>query len=134
MQVETLPTALERPSADLESGKVVARPFTEAESAALGEQSQEWGSACDIYLNEGTYWACVPEKIWEFKIGGFQVLKKWLSYREYGDGHPGLLGRSLTSDEARQFCDPARRVTAVVSLEGDLDASYSAVKADSSQW
>ncbi len=115
-------------------GKVVTRPFTEAESAALGEPSKIWGAACDVYLNEGTYWAGVPEKVWEFKIGGFQVLKKWLSYREYGDGNPGLLGRSLTLDEARQFSDLARRVTAVVSLEGGLDASYAAVKADIWQW
>jgi hypothetical protein len=76
----------------------------------------------------------VPEPVWEFKIGGFQVLKKWLSYREYGDGSPRLLGRSLTLDEAREFSVLARRITAVVSLRGDLDANYSAVTANSWQW
>jgi len=30
--------------------------------------------------------------------------------------------------------DVQRRVTAVVSLEGDLDANYSAVKTDNWQW
>jgi Type ISP C-terminal specificity domain len=115
-------------------GKVISRPYTEAESAALSDASKASGAARDIYLNEGTCWSCVPELAWEFKIGGFQVLKKWLSYREYGDGHPGLLGRSLTTDEAREFSILARRITAIVSLKSDLDANYSAVKADIWQW
>ena len=89
----------------------------------------------DVYLNEGTYWACVPKPVWEFKVGGFQVLKKWLSYREHGDdGHPGLLGRSLTTDEARQFSSLARRITAVLSLRDNLNANYSAVHENAWQW
>jgi hypothetical protein len=115
-------------------GKVISRPFTEVESSALGAGSKAWGTACDVYLNEGTYWSCVPEPVWEFKIGGFQVLKKWLSYREYGDGNRRLLGRSLTRDEAREFGVLARRITAVVSLRDDLDANYTVVTADTWQW
>lgn len=69
-------------------GKLERRPFTESERHALGESVDTLGPACHVYLNEGTYWACVPERAWEFKIGGFQVLKKWLSYREHGRGTP----------------------------------------------
>ena len=32
--------------------------------------------------------------MWDYTIGGYQVVKKWLSYRE-----KPLLGRSLTPDE-----------------------------------
>lgn len=114
-------------------GKMASRPFTEAEATALDATTVTRGSALDIYLNESTYWACIPEAVWNFKIGGFQVLKKWLSYREHGDGTPGLLGRSLTIDEARTFSDLARRLAVVVSLGNDLDASYSAIKGSAIQ-
>jgi hypothetical protein len=116
-------------------GKLIFRAFTAEESTGLGSGTHGWGSAVDVYLNEETYWACVPRPVWEFKIGGFQVLKKWLSYREHGDdGHPGLLGRSLTTDEARQFSSLARRITAVVLLRDDLNANYSAVQENAWQW
>ncbi len=105
-------------------GKLERRPFTDAERAALGESSDSLGVACDVYLNKGTYWACVPEKVWELKVGGFQVLKKWLSYREHGRGHPSLLGRGLTVDEAREFTRLAQRLTGVVMLAPALDENY----------
>jgi len=43
----------------------------------------------DIYLNDTAYWRTCPEKVWDFTIGGYQVLKKWLSYANmsYMDGH-----------------------------------------------
>ena len=28
------------------------------------------------------YWCNVPAAVWRYKLGGYQVLKKWLSYRE----------------------------------------------------
>ena len=36
----------------------------------------------DIYLNQRAYWSNVPANVWGYKLGGYQVLKKWLSYRE----------------------------------------------------
>ena len=70
------------------------------------------GDVVDVYLNEGAYWADVPWAVWEYRLGGYQVLKKWLSYREQkvlGRGSarcrrwrgfrrwPGGLGRLWTS-------------------------------------
>ena len=47
------------------------------------------GSATrNVYLNDVAYWKNVPANVWEYYIGGYQVIKKWLSYRENG-----LLGR-----------------------------------------
>ena len=36
----------------------------------------------DIYLNDRAYWRNVPANVWSYKLGGYQVLKKRLSYRE----------------------------------------------------
>ena len=48
----------------------------------------------DIYLNDRAYWRNVPANVWGYKLGGYQVLKKWLSYREHK-----VLGRSMKSEE-----------------------------------
>jgi hypothetical protein len=57
----------------------------------------------DMHLNATTRWKGVPESVWAYTLGGYQVLKKWLSYRE-----PALLGRPLTSDEAQDFTHHVR--------------------------
>ncbi len=41
-------------------------------------------------------------RVWDYTIGGYQVIKKWLSYREHK-----LLGRPLTTDEAREVINIA---------------------------
>ena len=35
----------------------------------------------------------VPAAVWTYKLGGYQMLKKWLSYRERD-----ILGRTLLPD------------------------------------
>lgn len=105
-------------------GKLIRPPLSDEEQAALGTDADALGDALDVFLNDGTYWACIPSAVWEYKIVGFQVLKKWLSYREHGGGHPECLGRGLTAAEARHFTALAQRLTAVVMMTTDLDAHY----------
>ena len=88
----------------------------------LGEET------CDIFLNEHAYWKNIPRPVWEYTLGGYQVLKKWLSYREQT-----LLGRPLTVDEANYLRDVMRRITALL-LGPTLDANYSATKANTYTW
>ena len=73
----------------------------------------------DIHLNATTRWKDVPEPVWNYTLGGYQVLKKWLSYRE-----SALLGRPLTSDEAQSFTHHVRRIAAILALHEALDAHY----------
>jgi hypothetical protein len=82
----------------------------------------EHGDVLDVYLNEVACWRNVPKAVWEYTIGGYQVIKKWLSYRE-----KDLLGRSLTPDEARYVTDMARRIGALVVLQPTLDQNYAEV-------
>jgi len=74
-----------------------------------------------IHLNATTQWKDVPELVWTYTLGGYQVLKKWLSYRE-----SSLLGRPLTSDEAQQFTHHVRRIASILALYGELDRHYGA--------
>ena len=106
-------------------GKSVERAYTADEAAALGEGGPLLGETTrDIYLNPVACWRNVPARVWDYTLGGYQVMKKWLSYREHA-----LLGRDLTPDEAREVTAMARRLAALRLLEPALDAAYQAVKA-----
>jgi hypothetical protein len=81
------------------------------------------GQRCvDVYLNGDAHWSAVPVNVWAYTLGGYQVLKKWLSYRE-----EPLLGRALREEEARYFAQIVRRITAILLLSPALDASYAAI-------
>jgi hypothetical protein len=86
-------------------------------------------STYDVYLNDVAYWKNIPARIWDYTIGGYQVIKKWLSYRELE-----LLDRPLTPEEAREVMNMARRIAAIVLLEPALDANYQAVKEATYSW
>jgi hypothetical protein len=86
-------------------------------------------STHDVFLNDTACWRNVPERVWDFTIGGYQVIKKWLSYREFE-----LLGRALTPDEAREVTHMARRIAALILLQPELDANYQRVKKESYPW
>ena len=97
-------------------GKIVKRDYTDDERTALTDATpdfeQVWGDTTfDMYLNERTYWRNVPASVWNYQLGGYQVLKKWLSYRE-----SKILGRPLKSDEVQHFTDTARRIAAILML------------------
>ena len=122
-------------------GKAIRRDYTPEELTAIREGAQTLGltpeqalehlgeTTCDIYLNETAYWQNVPEKVWTYYIGGYQVIKKWLSYREQK-----LLGRALTPEETREVMNMARRLAAIVLMEPALNANYLAVKDSCYPW
>ena len=83
-----------------------------------------WFEFHDVYLNESACWKDIPAPVWDYTIGGYQVIKKWLSYREFA-----LLGRALTPDEAREVTHMARRIAALILLQPELDKNYQTVKA-----
>jgi hypothetical protein len=116
-------------------GKLVKREYTADENAAFAEgalaldmsaadlTSLLGDTTFDVFLNGNVYWKNIPSNIWEYTLGGYQVIKKWLSYRE-----KELLHRSITKDEARHVTDIARRIAALLLLVPQLDANYAAVK------
>ncbi|MGH6932270.1 MAG: type ISP restriction/modification enzyme, partial [Dongiaceae bacterium] len=122
-------------------GKRVERAYAPDEEAAIVAGARALGmseagafealgrATNDVYFNDSAFWSNVPVKVWEYTIGGYQVIKKWLSYREYD-----LLGRALTPDEARYVTEMARRVAAILLLQPALDANYRAVITDTYPW
>lgn len=117
------------------------REFSAEEKASIVEGAAEFGistgdalalwgeKTLDIYLNNETHWSNVPQAVWDYTIGGYQVLKKWLSYRERE-----VLGREITKEEAREFTHIVRRIAALVLLEPSLDENYLALRGSFYGW
>lgn len=84
-----------------------------------GKLVRRGDNAWDVFLNENACWQNVPEAVWDYTIGGYQVIKKWLSYRE-----KPLLSRGLTSDEVRYVEQMARRIAALIALQSSLNENY----------
>jgi Type ISP C-terminal specificity domain/N-6 DNA Methylase len=123
------------------AGLTKERDFSNAEKDAIEEGVAELGislddalsifggSAVDVYLNAESYWAGVPKATWDYPIGGYLVLKKWLSYRE-----DGVLGRAITKEEVREFTLMVRRISALLLMAPSLDANYIAAKSATYLW
>ena len=92
-------------------GRAVERAYTAQERQALGDAASLLGERTfDVFLNDRAHWRNVPAAVWEYRLGGYQVLKKWLSYRELQ-----ILGRPLRPDDIQSFSEAARGITVLSS-------------------
>lgn len=122
-------------------GKLSERRYSDEELASIEDGARQLGldehdvlsalgdSTFDVFLNDAAFWKNVPTGVWNYTIGGYQVLKKWLSYRE-----SSMLGRSLTEIEVRDFTAIARRLASILLLGSALRKSYEAIKNETYSW
>jgi hypothetical protein len=122
-------------------GRVLERAYTAAERATILQGGTAVGldeataigclgeTTYDVYVNDVAFWRNVPSRVWGYTLGGYQVMKKWLSYRE-----KTLLGRGLTLEEMTEVTHMARRIAALLLLQPALDRNYQAVKAATYPW
>jgi Type ISP C-terminal specificity domain/N-6 DNA Methylase len=122
-------------------GLVSERPYTNAERAALAAEGNAFDlsqkqvlarlgeTTFDIHLNGDAWWSNVPAGVWSYKLGGYQVIKKWLSYREHD-----VLGRPLKPDEVVYVSEMVRRIAAILLMGRDLDSNYAGSKAAAVAW
>ena len=93
-------------------GRAAERDYSADERAALGDALPPLGDTTfDIYLNGEAFWRNVPVAVWNYRLSGYQVLKKWLSYRERD-----VLRRALRIEEVQHFSDTARRIGAILTM------------------
>ena len=123
------------------SGNTTERAWTDVELDALTQLAARHdlgldtlldligARAIDVQINADAKWEGVPEKVWEYTLGGYQVLKKWLSYRE-----SAVLGRALTGEEALHFAKTARRITEILCIGPALDAAHAKARDCAVPW
>ena len=103
-------------------GTLTERPVSGAEGEAIGDAITHLapgGFTLDVHLNDEAAWLNVPPLVWNYNLGGYPVLKKWLSYRDRA-----VLGRDLSADEVRHFQRSARRIASLLLLHPALDAAH----------
>ena len=103
--------------------------YTPTEGACRDQAVLLGARTRDIYLNDTVYWRNIPDEVWNFTIGGYQVLKKWLSYRV-----EPILARPLSLTEINYLRDTARRLAALRLLGPELDRNYRACAEGSYPW
>jgi hypothetical protein len=122
-------------------GRIVERAWTDAEREALSQLGARHSlglesvlallgvQAMDVHINAAAKWEGVPTKVWVYTLGGHQVLKKWLSYRE-----AAVLGRALEADEVMHFARTARRITELLCMGPELDKVHAAARQCAVPW
>ncbi|WP_400765480.1 type ISP restriction/modification enzyme [Methylosinus sporium] len=122
-------------------GTMSLRDYTDAERKALAKEGAALGlseadvfallgqKTLDVHLNADAYWSNVPENVWSYTLGGYQVVKKWLSYREQT-----VLGRALKPEETAYVSEMVRRIAAILLMGPSLDKNYEAAKANAVEW
>ena len=95
-------------------GRAEERAYTPEETTAMLDALPVLGDKTfDVYLNGEAFWRNIPAAVWDYRLGGYQILKKWLSYRERE-----VLGRRLRTEEVQHFTDTARRIGAILVALG----------------
>ena len=72
-----------------------------------------------VYVNEEQYFEKIPKAIWEYQIGGYQVLSKWLKDRK---------GKILSLENVKHYCKIATAIKKTIDIQNNIDALY--VKAE----
>jgi len=68
-----------------------------------------------VYVNKTQYFEPVPLVLWEYQIGGYQVLAKWLKDRRE---------RRLTLEEIKTYCRVVTAIQRTIVLQEEIDALY----------
>ena len=61
-------------------GRAAERAYERSECTTFGDGAPMPGQTTfDIYLDRRVFWRNVPAVAWTYRLGGYQVLQKWLS-------------------------------------------------------
>jgi predicted helicase len=72
-----------------------------------------------IYINNLQYFEGITSKVWNYYIGGYQVLDKWLKDRK---------GRSLSSEDIKHYCKIVTALFKTIDIQERIDQFYSEVE------
>jgi len=71
-----------------------------------------------VYINKEQYFSGVEPQVYEFQIGGYKPLEKWLKDR---GPRKGREGRKLTWDDISHYCKIVVALKETMRLMGEID-------------
>jgi hypothetical protein len=73
-----------------------------------------------VHINTDKYFGGITPEMWKYRIGGYQVLEKYLKDRK---------GRRLCLDDSVRYIHIASALAKTISLQQQIDALYPQVEA-----
>ncbi len=98
---------------DGEGDMIVAR--TKAKGFRYDAKAQR------MYVNKTQYFAPIPENVYQYRIGGYQVCEKWLKDRKE---------RRLELNDIRTYCGLVTAIGHTIEIQEELDELYPDVEKD----
>jgi len=96
----------------------VARFQGEGDNRVASGKSQGFfydAKAHRVCINRTQYFVPVSQELWEYRIGGYQVLEKWLKDRR---------DRRLTLEEIKTYCRVVTAIQRTVEVQEEIDGLY----------
>ncbi|MBA7676105.1 hypothetical protein ES703_84346 [subsurface metagenome] len=76
-----------------------------------------------VYINKTQYFEVVPEEVWKYQIGGYQVCRKWLRDRKSAD-------RTLSLEDIKHYCKIVTALQKTIQIQKEIDKIYPKVEKD----
>jgi len=78
-------------------------------------------SAHRVCINATQYFVPVPEAVWSYRVGGYQVCEKWLKDRKE---------RRLDVDDIRTYCRIVTALGLTIEIQQKIDSLYPGIERD----
>ncbi|MEE9214033.1 MAG: type ISP restriction/modification enzyme, partial [Thermodesulfobacteriota bacterium] len=101
--------------------EVLTNPISQfqGDGTSLVEKLKYNGEERRIYINKSQFFEGVEREVWEYQIGGYQVLDKWLKSRK---------GSILTQDNIFHYCKIVTALKKTIEIQKEIDNLYPQVE------
>jgi predicted helicase len=72
-----------------------------------------------VYINKEQYFSGIQQEIWEYQVGGYQVMNKWLKDRK---------NQALALPEVRHYIQIARALELTIEYQAEIDRLYPTIE------
>jgi predicted helicase len=72
-----------------------------------------------VWINTGRHFGPISKDVWDYQIGGYQVMAKWLKDRK---------GRQLPLEDIKHYCKIATAIRETISVQKNVDKIYADVE------
>jgi len=68
-----------------------------------------------VYINKTQYFDRIEKEVWEYQIGDYQALSRWLKYRK---------GRKLSLEDIKHYCKVVTALKRTIEIQDEIDKLY----------
>jgi predicted helicase len=70
-----------------------------------------------VYINPDQFFGSVSKEVWQYQIGGYQVMDNWLKYRK-------RKGQRLSLEDIKHYCKIATVIKETIAIQKKIDRIY----------